>query len=341
MYFAKGQRWGMPPYNWENISFHGYDYIKEKLRYAENFYDMFRIDHVVGIFRVWSIPLDEPQESAGFKGVFDPPDEKVWEAQGRKLLSLMVANTKMLPCAEDLGVVPACCGRVLEEFGIPGIEVQRWTKYWGKSYDFKAPQDYRKNSVATVATHDSSLLCGWWEFEAGTVDEELFRRKCQAIKISFDAVKDELFDLNNSFRARLRWRHKIHNVDALLKVLHQTPDAARDLVALYKESYDEKKKFWDYLGMGEKFGEKCSHDLIRLGLEKINSTASVFSIQLLWDWLLVDCLYECDFWDMRINFPGTVSDKNWSLAFDISLEDMLCLPINGVIRNINLKAGRI
>ena len=52
MYFAMGQRWGMPPYNWDEIEKDKYIYIIERLKYAENFYDMYRIDHFVGLFRV-------------------------------------------------------------------------------------------------------------------------------------------------------------------------------------------------------------------------------------------------------------------------------------------------
>ena len=341
MYFANGQRWGMPVYNWNAIALSGYEYIKERLKYANNFYDAFRIDHVVGMFRVWTISVSEPKETAGLNGKFEPMDQNLWESQGRRILSLMAAASTMLPCAEDLGVVPECSNRVLEEFGIPGIEVQRWTKYWQTSYDFKTPPDYRKNAIATVSTHDSSILCAWWEFEAGTIDEELFKRKCREADIFFEAVKAELFDLNNSFHGRLRWRHKINSSDLLLRVLGRGYDQARDIVNLYKESYDEKKKFWDYLQMGCKFGEKCSHDLIRLALEKVNNTAAIFSIQLLQDWLAVDCLFEYDSWNMRINFPGTVNDKNWSLVADMSLEDLAALPLNTVIRNILVKTQRI
>src|SRR3989338_7793216 len=63
MYFAHCQRWGMPVYNWSAIEKNNYDYLKEKLSYAQNFYDFFRIDHVVGIFSIWTIPLDEPRET--------------------------------------------------------------------------------------------------------------------------------------------------------------------------------------------------------------------------------------------------------------------------------------
>ena len=341
MYFASGQRWGMPVYNWQNIARDDFYCIKERLSYAENFYDLFRIDHVIGVFRIWTIPVLEPKENAGLNGRFDPQDEGLWEAQGRKILSVMVSSTKMLPCAEDLGVVPECSYRVLEEFGIPGIDVQRWTKYWGTSYDFKAPEDYRKNAIATLSTHDSSILCAWWLYEAGTVDGKLFKRKCREAGISFDSAGKEVFNLENSEHGRLRWKHKINNSGLLLKALNRTLPEAGDLLNLYKESHDERRKFWDYLGMGDKFGRNCAHDLVRMSLEKLSSASSIFSIQLIQDWLAIDCLYDCDFWQLRINFPGTLSEKNWSIVMDLSLEDILTLPVNNIIREINLRTGRM
>ncbi|MGE5279589.1 MAG: 4-alpha-glucanotransferase, partial [Deltaproteobacteria bacterium] len=135
--YAQGQRWGMPPYDWPAIAGHGYDYIVEKLRYAENFYDLYRIDHVVGMFRLWTIRVEEPEATGGLNGVFDPSDEKTWEGHGRTLLDVLIDNTRMLACAEDLGTIPPCTFRVLEEYGIPGIDVQRWTRDWGKTYAFK------------------------------------------------------------------------------------------------------------------------------------------------------------------------------------------------------------
>ena len=358
MYFASGQRWGMPVYNWQNIARDDFYCIKERLSYAENFYDLFRIDHVIGVFRIWTIPVLEPKENAGLNGRFDPQDEGLWEAQGRKILSVMVSSTKMLPCAEDLGVVPECSYRVLEEFAIPGIDVQRWMKYWGTSYDFKAPQDYRKNAIAALSTHDSTILCAWWLYEAGTVDGELFKIRCQEAGISFDLAGKGVFNFENSNHGRLRWKHKINNSDLLLKALNlallknnrvdnekggvnSSLFEAGDLVNLYKESYNERKKFWDYLDMGDKFGRNCAHDLVRLALEKISGASSIFSIQLIQDWLSIDCLYDCDFWQLRINFPGTMSEKNWSIVMDLSLEDILTLPVNGIIREINLRTGRM
>ncbi|MCK9572640.1 MAG: 4-alpha-glucanotransferase, partial [Candidatus Omnitrophica bacterium] len=90
MYCAKGQRWGMPTYNWQNIRVDGYRYIKEKLKYAENFYDILRIDHVVGLFRIWSIPYADALENQGLNGQFDPQEEYLWQEHGRNILDILV-----------------------------------------------------------------------------------------------------------------------------------------------------------------------------------------------------------------------------------------------------------
>jgi 4-alpha-glucanotransferase len=67
----------------------------------------------------------------------------------------------MLPCAEDLGTVPIFCSKILEEFGNPGLDVQRWKKNW-QNFQFLKPEEYRKVSVATLSTHDLNLFLAWW-----------------------------------------------------------------------------------------------------------------------------------------------------------------------------------
>ncbi len=345
MYFSNGQRWGMPPYNWPKIAERDYDYVKEKLKYAQNFYDLFRIDHVVGIFRVWTIGLSEPQETGGLNGVFDPADKNLWEEQGRRLLSLMIQSTEMIPCAEDLGVVPECSYRVLEEFGILGLDVQRWNKNWKEGAVFKNPKDYRKNSVAVISSHDMSSLRGWWEFEAGTVDGALFKRLAESKGIPYEMLKTELFDLENSHHGRMRWKKEIHSVPVLLNVLGRQEHEVWDLVDLYKGSYEEKEKFLNYLyeggGPNGLAAEALSSEHIRRVLEKVHEAASIFSIQLLPDWLSLDSRFQYDPWNFRINFPGTMGEQNWTLVVPVSLEKMLKHPINGKIKEINALTGRI
>jgi 4-alpha-glucanotransferase len=93
--------------------------------------------------------------------------EKVWSAQGRKLLSILVESSPMLPCAEDLGAVPACVPRVLSRLKILGLRVIRWCRDWGREdQPYISLDEYPSLSVCTPAVHDSSTIREWWEKEA-------------------------------------------------------------------------------------------------------------------------------------------------------------------------------
>jgi 4-alpha-glucanotransferase len=162
-YFLQaGQRWGMPPYHWDRIAADGYRYLIDKLRYAQEFYDLYRIDHAIGMFRIWTIRMSEPIENAGRYGAFDPPDEKVWDEHGSKIMEVILANTRMLPCAEDLGVVPVCSDPALKRFGIPGMDIQRWLRTKDGQNRIVRSEEYRTNSIATLSTHDMYPVIRWW-----------------------------------------------------------------------------------------------------------------------------------------------------------------------------------
>lgn len=346
MYFSKGQRWGMPPYNWDNISADNYSYFRERIKYAENFFDMYRIDHFVGLFRVWTIDLKTPEESGGLEGKFDPEDEHYWEEHGRNILKAMINSSGMLPCAEDLGTVPYCSYKVLKESGVTGINVQRWEKDPDQEFRFISPEDYRINSVSTVSTHDSSSLPAWWENEAGTVDEVSFRQICDKFISSEDKyseIKDMLFDKELSRNGRLYWNGNITDTNELLKILGLNYDDAYEFIEMFKSVHNEKNNFMEYIGIKKELSHKADTDLVRSSVEKISSTSSIFSIQLIMEYLYLDenILQDHKDWNYRINFPGIVSGSNWSLVLPVSLEKLNELGINSEIKEINLKYGRI
>lgn len=342
MYFAKGQRWGMPPYDWDNIAADNFGYIRQRLKYAENFFDMFRIDHFVGLFRVWTINADTPEEMGGLAGRFDPESEYLWEEHGRNILTVINDSTKMLPCAEDLGTVPKCSEKILKEFGIAGINVQRWEKKWNGQYYFIPAEEYRINSAATLSTHDSSTFPAWWKYEAGTIDAISFEQFCNKNNITennFVMLKNILFDKNLSHEGRLMWRRNIFNVYVLLDILKLSFNEAKELVEMYLSSYDEKKKFWVYVGMKAEYENEPSVNLIKKTHEKISSANSIFSIQLINEYLYLDknILKNFSGMDYRINFPGTVNENNWRIRLPVSLEELKELEINDQIKEINLK----
>ena len=65
----KGQNWGFPTYNWQRMRADGYLWWKQRLEQMGLYFDAFRIDHILGFFRIWSVPLDAVE---GILGHFVP-----------------------------------------------------------------------------------------------------------------------------------------------------------------------------------------------------------------------------------------------------------------------------
>jgi len=340
MYAALGQRWGMPTYNWENIAADGYRYIKEKLKYAQEFYNILRIDHVVGLFRIWSIPYNDPEENYGLNGVFDPSSEQLWSQHGQKILSVFLENTNMLFCAEDLGVIPKCCTDTLLEFGICGNDVQRWVKDWKTRHDFLMPGQYRQLAVVMLSTHDTTNWKAWWQYEAGTVDKGLFVRKCDDRKIDFARISLKLFNASLSFHGRLRWKKEIDCPDKLLSELGKRKEEVEDFIELYKNTYGEKEKLWKILNCCGTMTEEASAELLTKVIEFILSSQAVFCINLITDYLGMADIFKGDPYQYRINVPGTVSPKNWSFRLPFNLEELLAHPLNQQIRKMIVNSNR-
>jgi 4-alpha-glucanotransferase len=297
MYASMGQNWGFPVYDWEALERENYGFWTERLTESNKFYSCYRIDHVLGFFRIWSLP---DRESTGVLGRFIPdvpiyraelvalgfsPErirwlslphvptwrlvqaagesaargaasvaldrigdedlflfkesikgekdiealpsispaardcllaawrdralfeyesglfvsawsyrsstcwptlsdreheileslfgkkaaeaEQLWAKTGKRLLGALSKAVPMLPCAEDLGSVPDCVPKVLEDLGILGLRVFRWTKQWREVGQPYIPiAEYPELSVACPSVHDSTSLRDWWEAEA-------------------------------------------------------------------------------------------------------------------------------------------------------------------------------
>lgn len=162
MYAPKGQNWGFPLYDWHALEKERFVWWKERLKVAEELYHLYRLDHVVGFSRIWSIPLGRK----AVEGSFSPSEKSQWIAQGRKILEMLLEASTMLPIAEDLGIVPPEVRGLLQELGIPGTKVLRWERNWETDGSFIDPQAYSALSMTTVSTHDSDPLQLWWRHAA-------------------------------------------------------------------------------------------------------------------------------------------------------------------------------
>ena len=66
---ADGQNWGFPTYDWEKMAEDDYAWWKARLTKMSEYFDAFRIDHILGFFRIWEIPL---KYWSGLEGYFNP-----------------------------------------------------------------------------------------------------------------------------------------------------------------------------------------------------------------------------------------------------------------------------
>ncbi|MGL5788060.1 MAG: 4-alpha-glucanotransferase [Bacteroidales bacterium] len=66
---ADGQNWGFPTYNWDEMKKTDFQWWKNRFRKMSDYFDAYRIDHLLGFFRIWEIPMDSVQ---GLLGHFNP-----------------------------------------------------------------------------------------------------------------------------------------------------------------------------------------------------------------------------------------------------------------------------
>lgn len=155
----EGQNWGFPIYNWDELAKYNNEWWKIRLKVAERLYHIYRIDHIVGFFRIWAIPDEKPP----IEGEFLPEDSSLWVPHGRRIMLLKLQESDMLPIGEDLGTVPPETRVCLQELGICGTRVMRWERDWHGNHSYIKPENYWPESMTTVSTHDSETLQQWWK----------------------------------------------------------------------------------------------------------------------------------------------------------------------------------
>jgi len=158
-YALDGQNWHFPLYAWETNKEEVFAWWQKRLIAASRYYHVYRLDHAVGLFRIWGIP----KNASALEGEFIPrSSEERWKEEGEERLQFFLKSCAMLPIAEDLGVVPSWVRTSLLHLGIPGTKVLRWE-------DNKPVASYPEVSMTTVSTHDSETLWQWFCENPGEV----------------------------------------------------------------------------------------------------------------------------------------------------------------------------
>ncbi len=152
----EGQLWGFPAFKWNMIEHNHYNWWKNRLEISSYYYHLYRLDHIVGFYKLWLIPKGKKPVD----GFYEPADIRESLHAGHKYLSQIVPSSSMLPIGEDLGNLPQEVFNSLYSLGIPGTRVIRWET---RNNQFISMDKYSPLSMTCVSTHDSETLTLWWE----------------------------------------------------------------------------------------------------------------------------------------------------------------------------------
>lgn len=167
MYTPDGQNWGSPIYNWSELKKRDFDWWRARLQVSQPFYDICRLDHIIGFFRIWAIP---PGEGA-MAGRYLPEDRSTWLQHGEAILKMIAESTNMLSIGEDLGDIPDSVRDFMAKSGICGTKVMRWERKGTTTGPFFPLDEYHPISMTTVSTHDSDTNHQWWKNSPDEVEE--------------------------------------------------------------------------------------------------------------------------------------------------------------------------
>ena len=176
-----GQNWGIPIYRWDELRRRDFDWWRTRVGNIQKVFHLYRIDHVLGFFRIYSfpwtpdrnaefLPLTEAQAAAktggrlpGFKQFPDdtPEHKAANQAQGEELLRMVQeASGETTIVAEDLGVVPDYVPATLVKLSIPGFRIP--TLFRDPDGRYSDPKKYPRLSLVQPATHDHPPLAAAW-----------------------------------------------------------------------------------------------------------------------------------------------------------------------------------
>ena len=146
-----GQDWGLTSFSPHGLIAHGFAPFIETLRANMRHAGGVRIDHAMGLMRLWLVPRGGSPAEGAYLAY--PIDDLM------RLLALESHRHRAIVIGEDLGTVPAEFRARCRAMGMAGMDVLLFERDGTR---FKAPGEWRDDSVAMTTTHDLPTVAGWW-----------------------------------------------------------------------------------------------------------------------------------------------------------------------------------
>src|SRR6059058_1475567 len=167
-----GQNWGIPLYRWDVMAADNFQWWRQRVRGVKHTFHVFRIDHVLGFYRIYAFPWrpsrneeflplswDEMRgRTNGREPHFAPRDDSTREnaeanrRDGERYLRVVFEEagaTRVV--GEDLGTVPDYVRPNLRSIGVAGFKIPQWEVHHER---VTSGDEYERLSVATYTTHD-------------------------------------------------------------------------------------------------------------------------------------------------------------------------------------------
>ncbi len=322
VFAEEGQNWGFPTYNWERMAEDGYDWWRRRLQKMARYFDAYRIDHILGFFRIWEVPRKAPSAILGHfypsmpytareindRGItFNP--EKDCPTEYNDSNTLFVAYP-------DGGYTPRIEGYKTDSFKALSQEQQQAYMRLHEEFFYHRHNDFwrayaLKRLPALMAT-TRMLTCGE---DLGMIPQ------CVPEVMSGEGI------LSLEIERMPKQMGHLFGDTSTYPYFSVTAPSTHDMSNIrswWEEDKDLSQRYWsDILHLAGTAEEECSAATARLIIERQMRSASMLAILPLQDWLATDdTLRGADAAAERINVPADLNHY-WRYRMHITLEQLL------------------
>lgn len=151
LFNPRGQNWGLTSFSPRALVASGFAPFIATLRASMRHAGGIRIDHAMGLTRLWLVPDGAPPSEGAY--VAYPLDDLL------RLLALESQRHRAIVIGEDLGTLPPGFRERCRAVGIAGMDVLWFQRHGDR---FLSPAEWRDDAVAMTTTHDLPTVAGWW-----------------------------------------------------------------------------------------------------------------------------------------------------------------------------------